>query len=289
MYGMSLRTIWRPIAVSIIVAATVAAFAHYFDIHPEIWRQLQYTPVHILVALCALYLLFIGSLALINSATLRLCNTRLDNRESLLLTAYSSVINFFGPLQSGPAFRAAYLKRRHGTVLKKYGTATLLYYLFYACFSGLFLISGLVGWWLIPLTILFVAGGWVLYLQKLKTNKRLTALTISNWYYLAAATLLQVSLQVAIYYVELRSIVPSVHLSQVIVYTGAANFALFVSITPGAIGFRESFLLFSQHLHHISNSAIVLATTIDRAAYIIVLLLMAMLIFGTHAQTRLKK
>jgi len=74
----------------------------------------------------------------------------------------------------------------------------------------------------------------------------------------------------------------------VVIYTGAANFALFVSITPGAIGFRESFLLFSQHLHHIDSSTIVAANLIDRSVYIVLLLLLAAGIFGTHAQRRFK-
>jgi uncharacterized membrane protein YbhN (UPF0104 family) len=71
------------------------------------------------------------------------------------------------------------------------------------------------------------------------------------------------------------------------VYTGAANLALFVSLTPGAIGFRESFLVFSQHLHHISNSTIVAANILDRAMYLVLLLILALIIFGTHARRQL--
>lgn len=285
---MSLRTMWRPLAVIIIVTSTVLVFVRYFANHPEIRSQLSNTSPALLALLFGLYILFIGSLAAINSATLRLCGTHLNNRESVLLTAYSSVINFFGPLQSGPAFRAAYLKKRHGTALKKYGAATIMYYLFYAFFSGLFLLSGILGWYLCILGTLAVIVAVVAYRSPANAAQRLRSLDLSNWYYLALATLLQISLQAAIYYVELRSIVPGVHAGQAIVYTGAANFALFVSITPGAIGFRESFLLFSQHLHHISSSAIVVATTVDRAAYILVLLGMAVVIFGTHAQKKLK-
>jgi uncharacterized membrane protein YbhN (UPF0104 family) len=288
MEAMSLRTMWRPFAVITIVTATVLAFVRYFAHHPEIRTQLGNTSPALLALLFGLYLLFVGSLALINSATLRLCGTQLTGRESLLLTAYSSVINFFGPLQSGPAFRAAYLKKQHGTALKKYGTATLMYYLFYAFFSGLFLLSSTLGWYLLLLGALVVLIGAASYKWSLGPLQKLRALNLKAWYYLAVATLLQVSIQAIIYYAELRSITPGVHVGQVIVYTGAANFALFVSITPGAIGFRESFLLFSQHLHHISSSAIVLATTLDRAAYIMVLVVMAVVIFGTHAQKKLK-
>jgi uncharacterized membrane protein YbhN (UPF0104 family) len=83
-------------------------------------------------------------------------------------------------------------------------------------------------------------------------------------------------------------VAPGTHFSQAVIYSGAANLSLFVALTPGAIGFRESFLLFSRHLHHISNSSIVAANIIDRAMYIILLLILALFIFATHSQRRLK-
>ncbi len=286
MYGMAKRITWRSIAAILILLITIVAFVNYFASHPAVRAQLRDTSPLLLASLVGLYMLFIGSLALINHATLRLCQTRLGGRESLLITMYSSVINFFGPLQSGPAFRALYLKKLHGTNLKSFGTATLVYYAFYGLFSGLFLMSGLLGWWLIPGTFIVLAAAVTLLKGNSALTQRLRHLNLSNWYYLALATLTQVSIQVVIYYIELHSILQHVSLSQVIVYTGAANFAIFVSLTPGAIGFRESFLLFSEKLHHISNNAIVLANTIDRAAYITVLLVATVVVFGSHAHKR---
>ncbi|HEY5152784.1 MAG TPA: hypothetical protein VII55_02310, partial [Candidatus Saccharimonadales bacterium] len=86
----------------------------------------------------------------------------------------------------------------------------------------------------------------------------------------------------------LRSVAPATRFSQAIIYTGAANLALFVSLTPGAIGFRESFLVFSRHLHHISDNTIVAVNILDRSVYIVFLLILAVFIFGTHAQRSLK-
>jgi uncharacterized membrane protein YbhN (UPF0104 family) len=62
---------------------------------------------------------------------------------------------------------------------------------------------------------------------------------------------------------------------------------MFVSITPGAIGFREAFLVFSRNLHHISNTTIVAANIIDRSVYLILLIILAILIIATHAGRRL--
>jgi uncharacterized membrane protein YbhN (UPF0104 family) len=269
------------------LTATIATFIYYFATHPAVRQQLHRLSPGALAAILLLYFGTVIALALINASTLRLCKVRMPAGETLLLTAYSSVVNFFGPLQSGPAFRAVYLKKKHGLNLKNYTVATFMYYFFYAAFSGLFLLSGLLKWWLIALAAIVV--GIIIVLPRSRwAGPRLAKLDLTGWYYLAGAALLQVSLVAAIYDIELRSVAPGTHLGQAIVYTGAANFSLFVSLTPGAIGFRESFLVFSERLHHISNAAIVSANIVDRAMYIVLLLIMALFIFSTHASRQLK-
>jgi uncharacterized membrane protein YbhN (UPF0104 family) len=279
---------WRPVAVVFVLVVTAVAFIYYFRHHPEVRRQLQQTSFRLLVELLALYLAGIGALALILQATVRLCKISLDGSESLLLTMYSSIVNFFGPLQSGPAFRAVYLKKKYGLMIKQYSVATLVYYFFYAGFSSLFLLSGILNWWLIPLAAMGLLVGW--RLPKLGFFKsRFEQIDLNGWYFLALATFLQVAIVGVIYFRELASIAPGTSVSQAIIYTGAANLSLFVSITPGAIGFRETFLLFSQRLHHISDSTIVAASILDRTVYIILMLILAVFIFGTHASRRLQK
>ncbi len=277
---------WRPFLVIVILVVTIGVFINYFVTHPAVRQELHRTSPATLLLLLGLYLFSMVALALITIATLRLCSVRIQTIESTLLTAYTAVINFFGPLQSGPAFRAVYLKKKHGLKLKDYTVATLAYYFFYGSFSGLFLLSGLLKWWLIPLML---AGGLgMLVIWRLGwLAPRLRGLDLRGWYYLALATLLQVCIITLIYYTELHSVAPATHFSQAIIYTGAANLALFVSITPGAIGFRESFLVFSGHLHHVSDSTIIAANILDRSMYIVVLLILAVFIFATHARRQL--
>ncbi len=285
----TLGSLWRPIATVCILIITVTGFVYYFATHPFVRHQLHQTSLSTLAVIFTLYLGVVVALSLVTLTTLRLCKIRLAPGESALLTMYATVINFFGPLQSGPAFRGLYLKKKHGLHLKQYTLATLVFYALYALFSGIFLLSTILGWWLligaIPALIILAfvrTSSW-------KVTSRFKVLDLDAIYALAAATLLQLSLVAVIYYVELRSIEPGVHFSQAVVYAGAANFALFVSLTPGAIGFRESFLLFSQRLHHISGSTIVAANIIDRAMYIILLAIIGLVIFATHAQRRLQK
>ncbi|HZL07693.1 MAG TPA: hypothetical protein VFC50_00680, partial [Candidatus Dormibacteraeota bacterium] len=75
---------------------------------------------------------------------------------------------------------------------------------------------------------------------------------------------------------------------QAMSYSGAANFALFVSLTPDAIGFRETFLVFSHRLHHVSTANILSANVIDRGAYVIFLLLLFVVVLSLHAKDRLR-
>lgn len=282
------RLSWRPIAAISILVITVAVFVAYFIAHPQVWDQLGQIPRSTLFLILGLYLLFTGSLALVNTATLKLCRYRMKAGESMLLTAYSSVINFFGPLQSGPAFRAVYVKQKHNVKIKDYTVASFVYYFFYALFSVILLFSGVLKWWIVPLAILIVIGIFYLRLKEVQGFKRLSNLALGNWYHMAIATSVQIGLLLLIFWAELSSVSPGVQFSQVAIYTGAANLALFVSFTPGAIGFREAFLVFTQNLHHIDNATIVAANTIDRAIYVLMLLILAGFIGATHAGKKLK-
>lgn len=282
------RTIWKPIATLSVLILTIGGFIYYFASHPLVRRQLHQTSMATLIVVFVLYLGIMASLSLVTLTTLRLCKIKLHPAESGLLTMYATVINFFGPLQSGPAFRGLYLKRNHGLNLKVYTAATLVFYALYAMFSGIFLLSSVLGWWLLLGVLAAAAILFGIHRSGWSAAQQFQVLNLRAVYALAAATLLQVSLGAIIYYVELHSINPHIHFSQAVVYAGAANFSLFVSLTPGAIGFRESFLLFSQRLHHVSSSTIIAANIIDRAMYIVLLAVIGLVIFTTHAQRRLQ-
>jgi uncharacterized membrane protein YbhN (UPF0104 family) len=111
----------------------------------------------------------------------------------------------------------------------------------------------------------FIGGIGVLALSKVSrpSVKRFYELNKRGLLYVGLASCLQVSLLVGIFFVELHAVGSHANLGQVVTYTGAANLALFVSITPGAIGFRESFLILSERLHHINNATILAANVID--------------------------
>lgn len=219
--------------------------------------------------------------------SLRLCATVMPAAENALLTIYSSIVNFFGPLQSGPGFRAVYLKQKHKVNYKDFIKVSLIYYAFFALISGLFLFGPSLIWWQALLGLAVIAG---VCWSVIKAKKVSLAMFTSQYGLLLGlflVTLLQLSIVVIIYFVELRSVDTAISFKQAIIYTGAANFALFVSLTPGAIGFRETFLLVSERLHHIPDSTVIAASVIDRGVYVAFLGVLFLIALGLHAKSRL--
>jgi uncharacterized membrane protein YbhN (UPF0104 family) len=277
--------------VFLILAATIVIFIRYAATHPELLRELGDTNPVLLVSLLLLYIVWFLALVVILRISLRLYGKTMSKQENLLLNAYSSLVNFFGPGQSGPAFRGIYLKKRVGLNLKSYIFATLLYYGFYAVLSAFLLFVGSRPWWQTVLLMIAAAAGSVVVIRWYGKKSHIRdepGINLINLGWLFAATAAQMVVQVAIFYAELRSIDTNISFAQALTYTGAANFALFAALTPGAIGIREAFLVFSQNLHHIGNAVIVAANVIDRAVYLVFLGLLFVLVLSLHAKDKLR-
>ena len=279
----------KPALAGVLLAITTGAFAWYLHGHPEIVEQLKNVNPFILALLIICYTVWFGALAVILQLSMRMHGKSMGARENILLSAYSSLINFFGPGQSGPGLRGIYLKKKHGLSIKKYIFATLMYYACYALISAVMLLSGSVAWWLTVLTSGAVVGGCAVILKWYAKRSSLNEGPAFARYIglIFLVTAVQLAAQAVIYFVELQA-VSSVSWSQAISYTGAANFSLFVALTPGAIGIREAFLLFTQNIHHIGSTVIVAANVIDRAAYLVFLGIMALGVFGLHADKKMR-
>lgn len=279
----------RNIAAVVVLAATIALFVWYFTTHPEYWQQLREVSPWTIVWVILLNAVMVGILMLIGDVSIRMCGKRLKWRENFLLTSYSSIANFFGPLQSGPGVRAAYLKTKHQVRLRDYTLATLIALGLFAFWSALFLLIGTRPWWQ-TVGALLAVGGISYYVIRLflKRDKapsesqfRLSGELLAK---LILLTFLQVCVTVGWYYVELKAVNPEIHFSQAMSYAGAANFSLFVSFTPDGVGIRELFLQFSQNIHGVSTPDILMANVIDRAAYMIFLGLLFLVVLAMHGR-----
>lgn len=282
----------KRIAGALILLGTLALLIYYWQTHPEITSQLRAVNPVAVGAIIGLYLAMSAVLVLIYDAILRLSSKPIPLGEHALLTIYSSIINFFGPLQSGPGFRTVYLKQKHGVSVKSYLSGTLVYYLLFGLCNLVFLAVGIVAPLLLPLVLLTVVAALaglralptdIALLQRIQTGLRSPILAR-----LALLTFLQASLAVAIYGVELQAVGHEASLRQTIAYAGAGSLALFVSLTPAAIGFRETFQYFSQPFHGVSDTAIVAANVLDRSAYIAVLGLLFLIVVAFHARSRFR-
>lgn len=254
----------RPLGI-VIVVASLLFLVWYVTTHPSVITALVHTNPIILLGLLVFYVLNVTAVFFINFFTVRICRKKLGIKEGALLTIYSTVINFFGPLQSGPGVRAVYLKTRIGLRIRDYTLATLFYYFSYAAInvSLLFITS----WWILTVV------GFVASIAGIVIGTKLLHFGDKAWDILAIyiTALLQTVVITVIYYMELHAVGTAVSVGQALVYTASANLSLFVSLTPGGIGIRESFILFASSLHHIPLSAIISAGVLDRAFYVVFL------------------
>jgi uncharacterized membrane protein YbhN (UPF0104 family) len=275
----------------LIVLLTIAAFAYYLSHHSYLLKQLGHTPGLTVVWLLLLYVAWFATLALILQAMLWICRKTMPPKDNLLLNAYSSLVNFFVPGQGGPIVRGAYLNKRHNLRVSSYIFVLLLYYGCYAVVSAFLLLFASRPWWQTVFALLIVGAISIIavriYSRRSKTNPDSFNLSPASLAYLLLATVLQAAVQITIYAVELHSVNSHISLEQSMTYTGAANFALFVALTPGAIGIRESFLLFSRSLHHISSANIVSASIIDRAVFLVFLAILFVVTIVFHAKNKM--
>jgi uncharacterized membrane protein YbhN (UPF0104 family) len=282
---------FKPVLTVVLVVIILGLFGWYIAAHRYLLTDLAQTSWTTVVSVIVLYFVFFISLMVILDATLNVCRMKpLRPFENFALNAYSKLANFFIPGQSGPFLRGAYLKKKHKLPVKKYVFGTLAYYACYALVSVFMLLAFSVPWWLTVLGILAVGTVcWFvvrLYERKKKLDENGMNFTLPALGYLLLATVFQAIVQIAIYFVELHSLRPDVGVGQAITYTGAANFGLFVALTPGAIGIREAFLFFSQQLHHISGNTIIAAGIIDRGSFLIYLGLLFLALLAFHGRKK---
>lgn len=281
----------RTIASVSTVIVTGLAFAWYLRRHPDYLAELHHIqPIWLFLILGSSFLA-IYALNLLYDVLVRMTGHRLQPTENFLLTIYSSIANFFGPLQSGPGVRAAYLKTKHNVSLKAYFLVTLLYYAVFAVINAFCLLIGTRPWWqAAAASIVAAATSYIVIqfaLRKRRNEAKLLHITPKLLLLLVALTATQILFIGLRYYFALRAAGADVSVGQAISYTGAANFAIFVSFTPDGVGIREAFILFAQGIHNVPTKDIITANIIDRATYVLFLGLLFMIALTFHARDRL--
>lgn len=287
----------RQIASLTLLLLTAAAFIWYLRAHPDYITELLETDPRAIAAVIGVNVVLIGVMTGVYYYTVRLAGGTIPGRENFLLTIYSSIANFFGPLQSGPGVRAVYLKQKRGVRLRDYTFATLVYYAMFAVINAVFLAIGTRPWWQTVLAAAAAGGFSYVVLAWVKQQRLTTSSGGASRFSFAprllailfCLTLLQTTLVTVRYYIELSATGASVSVGQAVSYTGAANFAVFASITPDGVGIREAFLLFSQSIHGVNTQEIVGANLLDRASYILFLALLFIVAVSMHAKDKITR
>ncbi len=285
MFRLLRSAYFRLLLVVTVIIATFAIFAWYLATYPKTIDTLLNLSPWLLVLLTIAYSLTIVANALILHFSLSYVKRSTPLKDNILLTGYSSIVNFFGPLQSGPGFRAAYLKKKYGVEIRRFIVATLIFYLFFGSINLAILILAatveLPTWR--PLIFVGLVAGCLLLIplvvliRRTKLGKNFfenARLNDRNFWLIGFGAILLILTTALAYTIEISHVAPQTHLWQTIVFTAAANLSLFVSLTPGAIGFRETFLVISEHLHKLSIDTIAAVSVIDRAFYVVFLLVM---------------
>lgn len=244
---------------------------------------------------------------------------KLSTGESFYVGMLSAIGNFFGPLLGGASIRAVYLKRFHKLSYSNFTSTLMSYYVI------LFLINfslAVISLLLLPKTsqtgalILFFCIGIIVLVgftfiklpdKNVVLNKSYSNLfnkiieTIYNigfgWkiivkkgdllFKLTGLALLSFSAQYMISFVEFKAIGVEVSPAALGLYTAILSISLLVSFTPGAIGVRESMLIFIGLTLGVSTEQILQVAIIDRGVTFLLLFALFLITRSTKIKNKL--
>lgn len=286
-------------AIRILLFAIFAGlFVWFFLTHKSDFSILTRISPYLLVLIALGQLGVIVTNVVFQISLLRIYGVNMPWWESFVVIVKSSVINFFGFFQGGAGYRAYYLKKNYGVNYSRFALLFTANYLVVFFISALF---GFIGSLLqlrsgsngasYPvviffalaalglLTLMFVSPSKIPGKSKLlvrirdvlgewdhivSSKRRLLALFVIGviqFWFLAGS-----------FYFELKAIHASTTVAGLMVYSAIAGFSILVALTPAAIGFRETLLIFARQSLGVSISTIILSATVDRFVYFFLLL-----------------
>lgn len=302
MKSKQLRTALRVLLFAIFIGL----FVWFFLTHRSDFSVLSDIPVYLLVLIGLSQLGVIITNVIFQIALLRIYGITMPWWESFVVIVKSSVINFFGFLQGGAGYRAYYLKKNYGV---NYSRFALLFTANYLVVFSLYAFFGLLGALLQALNsdkatnygvVVFFAAATVGLLVmmfvspsripgKVKIFKRIRDV-LSEWDHITSdksrvfglfwIALAQYFLTACAFFFELKAIHASTSIAGLMVYSAIAGFSILVALTPAAIGFRETLLIFARQSLGVSISTIVISATVDRLVYFVLLVILNIVISG---------
>lgn len=289
-------------------AITVVLFASYFVLNIESFKLLLHIKPLYLIGSLACYVLLIISNGLFMKFVLLPFEKTISVRESLQVSLISSVGNFFAPAGAGLGFRAIYLKKRHDVSYGDYISILLGNYilvflinglgglvaitqtgalhtregnLISIFFFGLLVVSLLVCIASVPKRLLSLPNSLLSsafrQLQKAHDGlwrilrKRQLLLTLN------ALIIFQFILSIIIAWLEMRALNLSISFSAITLFSVLGSLSIFINITPGNIGIKESVYLLTAGIIGLSGPQILSVSLIDRTILVAALMMLTAL------------
>jgi uncharacterized membrane protein YbhN (UPF0104 family) len=282
----------------VVLCLFAVLFVWFFLTHRSEFSILAKIPLVLLVLIALFQFGVILTNVVFQVLLLKIYGIKMPWSENFVVIVKSSVINFFGFFQGGAGYRAYYLKKRYGVDYRKFALLFTANYLMIFSVSAFF---GFVGSLLqlmsnehftnLGTTIFFAASTvFLVALMFLNPNKlpggnrlfRKVSEVLSGWELIVKdkkllASLFLVSLAqfwilAGAFFFELKAVHANTSLAGLMVYSAIAGFSILVALTPAAIGFRETLLIFARQSLGVSVSIIVLSATVDRIVYFFLLL-----------------
>ena len=274
-------------------------FVTYINTHLNEFKQIKIIHYNHLFYISVLTIIFLVSNGLQLRYLLEPFKIRLPFKEWFGLSVVSTFGNYLTPFRGGMGLRAIFLKNKYqfsyslfvSTLAAAYiivflvnsligVLSMMLIYLFYNLFSKIILTLFLTLFLFCLFIVIFspkfyqtkyklinkflnIVNGWSL----IKSNYKI--LTFTSFF-----TFLNVAFSVLIMYLEFSAFGINISWTQSLFLTIVSTFSIFLSITPGSLGIKESILVFSANLINISSTQALSVAILDRVINLIIILIL---------------
>lgn len=291
----------------ILTFAFLALFFVYVFTNLENFKALAGFPLH---AAALIILLKVG-LMITNAMFLKTILTAFDvditAKHSFFILIFTTLGNHLTPFRAGAGFRAVYLRKKFNFPYSQFISTLSGNYLVVLLVYSFITLASLIwirmerGFYSLSLFI-FIAGLFsfclLLSLVRVKTHKleirskwKLVSKTASvlkqavdGWNRILSRRQLVFKLFLIVFagfffvffivFVEFKYVTARTPFASLLLYSGLSNLSLFVSVTPGALGIRESILIIFQNLLNLKTGDILNIAVIDRGLVFITLVLL---------------
>jgi uncharacterized protein (TIRG00374 family) len=281
----------------------LAIFIAYFIANKEKFRILLHMNFWLLILVATCYVMAIISNGIFTKFILEPFGKYISIVESFYVSLISSVGNFFAPTGVGFAFRAVYLKQKHGLQYSDYiSTLSGNYILVFlvnsiialyslamlrnsssAKFETLVIIFGLMLIGSLILCFIKIPKSAENKLKNMHLRKvgNILVRIINGWSMITAhknlmarltgLTVFNAGLSLAIIWLIITSLHLSASFPALLLFSVLGTLSLFINITPANLGVKEAIYLFSSTILGFSTTQILSIALIDRGVLFLVL------------------